>query len=203
MKTFISQGVLPTREVELLKKDIEMYSRDKVNALITNGDVTKGGNYDPNIRECQIHMVDYSKFPVTTQILQSLIIENYKSIYQHLDYSSLSHFQYVHYAEGGFFKKHQDVVPAVDVTRVLTMSINMSDSEDYDGGDLLIYDGDSVVGRCEREKGSFVIFPAFMQHEATLVTHGSREAIVTWLNNKHNVLNTFKAHVMDHSHKES
>jgi hypothetical protein len=198
MKSFISQGVLSSREVDILYKDIKVYRQNTVTAQVTNSKAIGGDGYDPNARECQIHLVDYNKFPATAQILQSLLIENYRSIYKDLDYSAVSDFQYVSYKKGDFFKKHQDVVTFEKVARVLTMSINISDDSEYVGGDLLIYDGDKVVERCRRERGSFVIFPAFIHHEATLVTRGHREAIVTWLNNEYSKLNTFKTFFRNH-----
>lgn len=63
--------------------------------------------------------------------------------------------------------------------RMLTTSINLNDSDEYDGGDLLIY-SDKGTERLERDKGSFVVFPAFIEHECTKITRGTRHAIVTW-----------------------
>lgn len=150
--------------------------------------------HDDDVRKCKVYFPKHERFPITTNILHSLLIENYYTIYKHLDFSKLSSFQYVSYKKGEFFKKHNDVVQNNgDVFRALTMSINLSDPTEYSGGSLVVYnEKDEIICSLEKEVGSFIIIPAFLNHEAQVVEDGKREAIVTWLHCNMNQLNQFR-----------
>jgi predicted 2-oxoglutarate/Fe(II)-dependent dioxygenase YbiX len=179
MINFIQKGKLSKQEVELLERDMRIYQ-----SLSVKGEVTKeGGTYDSAFRECDIHFIDPFRFPNTAQILQSTVIESYHNIYPYFDYGRMSSFQYVKYDDGGFFKLHNDTIKnPPDYQRVLTLSINLSAEENYEGGLLVVHDPVTKTKMyCSKEKGSFMIFPAFLAHEAAVVTSGTREAVVTWL----------------------
>lgn len=78
---------------------------------------------------------------------------------------------YVRYFEGGFFVRHVD-----GPERIATVIIQLSDSEEYSGGNLIVKD--TVVGR---EKGNTVIFNTQVPHELTEVFSGIRNALVIWI----------------------
>jgi PKHD-type hydroxylase len=71
--------------------------------------------------------------------------------------------------------------------RKLSMTINLCDESEYEGGDLKFDFGlhKSKSDRfhvCEeiRPKGSIVIFPSFVQHCVTPITKGTRYSLVMW-----------------------
>jgi PKHD-type hydroxylase len=68
-------------------------------------------------------------------------------------------------AESGFYDWHYDFGPAKP-TRKLSISIQLSDSADYDGGDLELMFG-NVPTKLDRTRGAFIIFPSFMLHRVT------------------------------------
>ena len=193
---FIIEGKLPLSEVKLLLKDMSVYSSMAERGSLTSSlgvrrDVPR---HDDNVRKCKVYFPQHDRFPITTNILHSLLIEYYYNIYKHLDFSKISSFQYVSYNKGEFFKKHNDVVQNhTDVFRALTMSINLSDPAEYSGGSLVVYDKkDEVICSLGKEVGSFIIIPAFLTHEAQVVEDGKREAIVTWLHCNMAQLNQFR-----------
>ena len=200
---FIIKGKLPTQELNLLARDVSKYTdKSFPGGLVPN---LKGGklaieksmpttSFNDNKRNCLTYFPQPKDYPTTVNILHSLLIENYLSIYDLLDYSSISSIQYVKYNKGHFFKKHNDVVTNIkDSFRVLTMSINMTDECEYNGGDLLVYNStDKVIGSLDKSKGSFIILPAFFTHEAAEVTLGTREAIVTWLSGTKDSVTAFR-----------
>ena len=55
----------------------------------------------------------------------------------------------------------------------LNLSLQLSNSEDYDGGDLLI---DDYVS--SREFGTGIFFPADVFHEVTPITRGARVTLI-------------------------
>ena len=63
-------------------------------------------------------------------------------------------------------------------TRKLSMTVQLSDPETYEGGEFYVADKKFCPA-----KGSAIIFPSnFMfPHEAKTVTSGTRWSIITWL----------------------
>jgi len=82
-------------------------------------------------------------------------------------------------AESGFYDWHFDFGPAKP-SRKLSISIQLSSSEDYDGGDLELLYG-NVPKKLDRTRGAFIIFPSFMLHRVTPVTRGTRWSLVAWI----------------------
>ena len=68
--------------------------------------------------------------------------------------------------------------------RKLTAIIQLSDGEDYEGGDfefgLTDKEGNGLI-KGNRTKGCLIIFPAFLSHRVTPITKGKRYSIITWM----------------------
>jgi PKHD-type hydroxylase len=85
----------------------------------------------------------------------------------------------------GFYSKHNDCVGIdsiedyVDI-RKLSFSIQLSDQKDYEGGELIIYDGNKKASM-PKEKGTIIFFSSNLDHEVTPVTKGTRNSIVSWV----------------------
>lgn len=101
-------------------------------------------------------------------------------------YSPYKHRSLLHYVEilcykpGDHYIRHMDYGP-VAVTRKLSLITQLSDPDDYEGGDVLIDVGDVKLFSASREQGSHTIFPSFLLHEVTPVTRGKRWALVAWM----------------------
>ena len=89
---------------------------------------------------------------------------------------------YVIYPEdGGHLDWHMDVGAYGVNTRKLAMTVQLSDSSEYEGGDFQIWNGgkDRFI-TLPREKGDVVVFPAFLMHRVTPITKGQRKCLVFW-----------------------
>lgn len=71
--------------------------------------------------------------------------------------------------------------------RKISMTINLCDETDYEGGDLKFDFGLHKTKKdrfhvCEeiRPRGSIIVFPSFVQHCVTPVTKGTRYSLVMW-----------------------
>ena len=87
------------------------------------------------------------------------------------------------YELGGKHSWHIDCSPT-QATRKLSYSIQLSDSSDYEGGDLEFFDGDEKGNKVPpeiRKKGSIIVFPSFTWHRITPITKGIRYAMVGWI----------------------
>jgi len=89
---------------------------------------------------------------------------------------------YVIYPEdGGHLDWHMDVGAFGVNKRKLAMTVQLSDSSNYEGGDFEIWMGgkDGFV-TVPREKGDVVIFPSFLMHRVKPITRGQRKCLVFW-----------------------
>lgn len=73
----------------------------------------------------------------------------------------------------------------VGKTRKISMTVNLTNPDNYDGGDLKFDFGphnDKRYHTCKeiRPKGSIIVFPSFVHHQVTPVTRGTRYSLVMW-----------------------
>ena len=103
------------------------------------------------------------------------------------DIQCIPNIQYTVYK--GEYKGHYDwhtdmsfVSPAL-YCRKLSFILQLSDSDEYEGGDFLVedcYKGDGFKPEDVRTKGTIIIFPSFIKHKVTPVTKGIRRSLVAW-----------------------
>lgn len=66
-----------------------------------------------------------------------------------------------------------------DSVRKLSFTIQLTNSADYDGGDLEFMP--AITDKKIREQGTMTIFPSYKVHRVTPVTRGVRHTIVGWI----------------------
>jgi hypothetical protein len=75
-----------------------------------------------------------------------------------------------------------------NIRRKITCIWQLSDGDEYEGGDLELtdnFDGRNLVEASKeamRVKGSVIAFPSFMLHRITPIKSGVRKSMVTWMN---------------------
>lgn len=85
-----------------------------------------------------------------------------------------------HYAAGGHFEWHKDHGNGPISVRKLSLIVQLSHPDDYEGGDLEFL-GDEDPEPALRQRGTVIIFPAFVAHHVTPVTSGARTSLVAWI----------------------
>ncbi|WP_420385103.1 2OG-Fe(II) oxygenase [Roseivirga sp.] len=88
--------------------------------------------------------------------------------------------QLAKYGEGDFFDWHLDFGAGEISHRKLSISVQLSDPNEYEGGDLQFMINKNFYN-APRTKGTVVIFPSFIMHRVTPITKGVRQSIVAWL----------------------
>lgn len=88
--------------------------------------------------------------------------------------------QLARYGEGDFFDWHLDFGAGEISHRKLSISVQLSDPEEYEGGDLQFMINKNYHN-APRTKGTVVVFPSFIMHRVTPITKGVRQSIVAWL----------------------
>lgn len=86
--------------------------------------------------------------------------------------------QIYEYPEGGFLDWHMDIARGYMSNRKLSMSVQLSDGADYEGGNLEFMDFEESG---PRGIGDLIVFPAFLQHRVSELTRGKRYAWVSWV----------------------
>ena len=112
--------------------------------------------------------------------------------------------QYTRYGEGQFYGWHNDAGLAtqykpvangnraegiaqdfvnenIELVRKLSFSVQLSDPDDYEGGNVQLLDeaGNSYIA--PRKRGCVVLFDSRTQHRVLKVTKGTRRSIVGWV----------------------
>jgi PKHD-type hydroxylase len=91
--------------------------------------------------------------------------------------------QFTNYqAPSGKYGKHVDRGINMSV-RKLSISIQLTDPEEYEGGELYLY-VDDKGDVMDKAQGTLIMFPSYVLHEVMPVTKGERNSLVTWVTGK-------------------
>lgn len=95
--------------------------------------------------------------------------------------------QYTEYYDSanGHYDWHQDIGPGIGSLRKVSITVQLSDTDEYEGGDLEIWQGGQSVLQAPRGAGNVVIFPSYMMHRVKKVTKGTRRSFVLWVGGQH------------------
>lgn len=95
--------------------------------------------------------------------------------------------QYTEYYDTakGHYDWHQDIGPGLPSRRKVSITVQLSDADEYEGGDLDIWQGGQSVQSAPRGAGVVVVFPSYMMHRVTKVTKGTRRSFVLWVGGEH------------------
>jgi PKHD-type hydroxylase len=79
------------------------------------------------------------------------------------------------------YRKHSDFGPILN-QRKISYSAILSDTAEYQGGDLVFHLENDVT--MPKEQGQVIMFPAFQFHSVTSLTKGTRWSLVTWISGR-------------------
>jgi len=135
-------------------------------------------------RRSNIKWVRYNEesHPIYDKIA-SLVLEANKQMWNFDIDRFNSDLQYTEYdsSNQGFYDYHIDVGENDEASqRKLTVVIQLSKPDEYEGGELLLKTGkeDTVI---PKELGYAVVFPSFLLHKVNPVTKGIRKSLVSWI----------------------
>ncbi len=75
---------------------------------------------------------------------------------------------------------HVDMGRSFAASRKLAFTLQLSNPEDYEGGDLEFHNVEIDL-KSLRKKGTLAIFPTYWLHRVSPVTKGTRDAVVGWV----------------------
>jgi PKHD-type hydroxylase len=142
-----------------------------------------GGEAKKDIRESQIAWlygadIEFAFRRVTDAVL------NINSQFFNFDLFGMAEgFQFTRYdAPTGHYGMHIDKILNGTV-RKLSLTIQLSSPEDYEGGELALQIG-KEADLMPKELGKMVVFPSYVLHEVRPVTKGTRYSLVAWITGK-------------------
>lgn len=137
--------------------------------------VQKGINKYANSFQVSFHAC---LLPIDHEIHTALENEwNKASIMLDIPINFIEPYELKRYTTDDFFGKHGDSYfnLKANIDRKLTMSIQLSDESEYEGGML------SILGvKGSRKKGSVTIFPSYFPHEVFKISSGTRWSLIGW-----------------------
>ena len=137
--------------------------------------VVKGINKYPSLFQISFKTCLLPTDHVIHSTLQDVWVE--ASIFIGTTVDFVEPYELKQYGTSDFFGKHTDNYNSLskDIDRKITMSIQLSDDEDYVGGDLLV-----LSQSYSRKKGSIIAFPSLLTHQVNPILKGERWSLISW-----------------------
>lgn len=149
---------------------------------------TFSGTDDKSVRSSSIKWIPQNdEWSWLYERLMSLAAQANKELWNFDLISAPELIQYTEYyaSEEGHYDWHQDIGPNEGSLRKVSITVQLSESDEYQGGDLEIWTGGSAVHTSERGAGVVVVFPSYLMHRVSKVTKGTRRSFVLWVGGEH------------------
>ena len=188
---------LPPEIINIVERDIEVFHAENDTSQLIDNVVNK------DIRNSKNSWIPDSHW-ITGWLwyyVQKINYENFKYDIIDIDAGTL---QYTHYGVGEFYNWHQDgdidtchipqtvvasknniskdqIILQGELVRKLSFSLQLSDPEDYERGELEFLDNQDEPFFAPKQKGTIVVFDSRVKHRVRKVTNGLRKSIVGWV----------------------
>ena len=139
------------------------------------------GDVKDKRRETLVHPVPYDE--KSEWLFKDIAdrVARYNQFGFDFDVSGIYHdLQLLEYPEGGHYDWHMDIGPGEAAHRKLSVIIQLSNPEDYEGGTTL-FKASEKEHELPKKRGQICVFPSYVLHKVEPVTKGTRYALVTWV----------------------
>lgn len=159
--------------------DAHFVKKNVIDAVIVNN--TASQVLDQDYRKTQIVWVKPGAF-VFEVLFKYIQSANHLGEWN-FDITGMEDAQIGKYTDGGHYQWHADMDPPCSqgFQRKLSCSIQLTNENDYEGGDLIFQESNGNEYTAPRKQGSIVVFPAYLRHKVTPVTSGTRFSAVGWM----------------------
>ena len=169
-------------------EELDKIYKDVANIQFINAGTGPENNQDKSIRSSSVKWVPKNKeWGWLYDKMMAMIIEANDNVWNFDLYSVLDDIQYTEYhaTNDGHYGWHQDIGPGALSTRKVSITVQLSGPDEYEGGDLEYWKGGQDMQKAPRGKGVVFIFPSYMMHRVTPVTKGVRRSFVLWVGGEH------------------
>jgi PKHD-type hydroxylase len=152
---------------------------------IGNNKLQKPTTFGDNngVRECQVAWLYPTDIEFAFRRVTDVVLNMNEQFFQFDLFGMAEGFQFTRYdAPSDHYGMHIDKVLNNQV-RKLSLTIQLSSPEDYEGGDLVLQVGPEPE-LMSKDLGKMVAFPSYVLHEVRPVTKGTRYSLVAWVTGK-------------------
>ena len=139
--------------------------------------IAEGAQRKPEIRSTQRYKVQDTE--ILHGVLEGFDSHNVWDFCTYWGTDSLPVVEVLRYQKGDFYKPHTDWSPFYR-ERKLSMTVQLSDDQQYGGGEVLLYDGPDPW-TVTQKRGYATVWPSWTLHEVKPLITGERWALVAWL----------------------
>jgi hypothetical protein len=167
---------IPDEIIDLILKDVENVDTDQAGVGSLN--IT-----NKFYRNSNVGWIDFTHWIAgfLWHYINIANLTNFRYVLYSYDDQKL---QYTVYGNDQFYNWHVDSHPSTDnkeTVRKLSLSIQLSDESEYEGGELqLIDDVSRSIYTVPKKKGSLVVFDSRLRHRVKKVKSGQRKSLVAW-----------------------
>ena len=160
----------------LLSSDCDVLCEQFRGVPLTNGNTI--GDYEQG-RKSGVHLLKLTDMTANSRACLDSVRQKCCTVFDFDIRDTEAIVQYARYGVDDYFNWHLDSGMGVNRDRKLSISIQLSESSDYSGGDLEFYPGYRPAR--SRNRGAAIAFAPFVLHRVTPVLSGVRESLVFWL----------------------
>ena len=148
-------------------------------ASVSDTGISEGSTVVEKLRKSRVAWLN--REPRTKWIFDRIdaVVKEVNGAYK-FDLSGYNLIQIARYSEGNYYDWHLDIGKKLSSTRKLSITVQLSDPADYDGGELELFS--FTRENPTRNIGSIIVFPSFLTHRIAPVTRGVRWSLVAWVN---------------------
>ena len=175
-------------EKAFTKEELEKIENDLKDVPFKGATIFGGdGGVDPKQRRSRIKWIPQNeKFGWIYVKLLDMAKKSNDALWEFDLHSLPEMIQYTEYDanDEGHYDWHQDIGPEIGSLRKISMTVQLSDPSEYEGGDLEYYLGGPLEvssHTVDKGQGTVFCFPSYMLHRVTPVTKGIRKSFVLWL----------------------
>lgn len=193
---------LPTEVVKILEGVLEeKYDEELIKSVVEGG----GGTVNEKIRKAKNAWLPSTHW-ISGFVMHFVNLANVQNFRYDLTGIDGQSVQYTIYDKGEFYNWHcdqgvasyykpesnqkhgfEDVLlkdklsVAAELVRKLSFSLQLSDDDEYKGGELQIMDESDGIYEVPKKKGLLVCFDSRARHRVNKVTSGRRKSLVGWV----------------------
>ena len=175
---------LDSHQIKGYKKEIKKVPFAEKARILGKTETGIEGTYDPTIRSSKVKWLPKSEEfrGLYERIAQEIMIHNNQHFKFDLD-CIREQIQYTEYhaEDKGQYDWHMDLGSGWASLRKLSVTINLSDPKDYDGGVLEFNLGGKTITQGSKAKGAITVFPSYLLHRVSPITRGTRKSLVLWV----------------------
>lgn len=135
-------------------------------------------------RDSLMWLVSVNDLKIFKEVMFFVVDSNSYNFKFDIDYDKKEEMNLLLYESDGHFDFHTDqpFTKKQSTIRKLTCIIQLSDSKEYEGGDLefLFLGKDPLTYPEFRNQGSVIVFPSFILHKISPIISGQRHSLVSW-----------------------